>query len=405
MKEWTKPELTLPLPLKGNETGTFAGNTVRKRMPAIGRKMMADAFFDGPTEERLREVFDGMPEGKIEMIDDPFAPDHKAWERYTEPFVGQSWLDVPWFFAETYFYRRILAETGYYHGGENYHVDPYSTQKLNGMLDAMPVFDELVKVFDQGLSRAQVLRTLLVLNLWGNKADLSIFPASGGNEQVELNAEEMEAKIVVNHLNALMKFFKAGKKKRIDIVLDNVGVELVADLVLAFWLVKADFAEQVVLHHKIHPTFVSDATVRDTRETTYQLGKKDEVANAFVLELFDFVEAERIVLMDHEYWTSCLPMWEMPSEVKDYFLESDLIITKGDANYRRLLGDLHWEYDADVRQVMNYSPVPVLAIRINKSEVAIGLKPGQADALGSIDENWLTNGQWGMLMFYDPNEK
>ena len=24
----------------------------------------------------------------------------------------------------------------------------------------------------------------------------------GGNEQVELNAEEMEAKIVVNHLNA-----------------------------------------------------------------------------------------------------------------------------------------------------------------------------------------------------------
>ena len=182
------------------------------------------------------------------------------------------------------------------------------------------------------------------------------------------------------------------------------GVELVADLVLAFWLVKADFAEQVVLHHKIHPTFVSDATVRDTRETTYQLGKKDEAANAFVLELFDFVEAERIVLMDHEFWTSPLALWEMPSELKDYFRDSDLLISKGDANYRRLLGDLHWDFETDVQEVMCYSPVPMLAIRINKSEEAIGLKPGQADALGTIDEDWLVNGQWGMLMFYEPEE-
>ena len=404
MKEWTKPGLALPAALKGNETGTFVGHTVRVRMPSIGRKMMEDAFFDEATNERLRMLFDEMPEGKIELIDDAFAPDSKAWGRYAEPFVGQTWLDVPWLFAETYFYRRILAETGYYLGGENYHVDPYATQKMNGMLDAMPVFDELVKVFDQEMNREQMLRTLLVLNLWGNKADLSIFPSSGGNEQVNLDAEQMEAKIVVNHLNALMRFFKTGKKKRIDIVLDNVGVELVADLVLAFWLVKADFAEQVVLHHKIHPTFVSDATVRDTRETTYQLGKKDEAANAFVLELFDFVEAERIVLMDHEFWTSPLALWEMPSELKDYFRDSDLLISKGDANYRRLLGDLHWDFETDVQEVMCYSPVPVLAIRINKSEEAIGLKPGQADALGTIDEDWLVNGQWGMLMFYDPEE-
>ena len=405
IKKWTKPSLELPQPLKGNESGTFVGKTVNQRMPEIAIKMKDEAFFDEPTNERIQELIDSLPNGKIIPIDDAFAPDNQAWEEFVQPYLGQTWLEVPWFFAETYFYRRILAETGYYQSIDNYLVDPFSTQKLNGLIDALPVFDELANLFDQELSKEKILRTLLVLNLWGNKADLSFFPAAGSGQKIEVDPDQMEAKIVVNHLNPLMHFFKEGKKKRIDIILDNVGVELISDIVLAYWMVKANFADQVVLHHKIHPTFVSDATVKDTRELIYQLGKKDERANLFVTELFDFVEQEKIILMDHEYWTSPNPFWEMPQQLNDYYLESNLIISKGDANYRRVLGDLHWEYDTKMEEVLNYCPVPLLTIRICKSEEMIGLKKGQAEVLASIDSKWLYNAQWGIMMFNNPQQK
>lgn len=400
--KWSTPKISLPEPLRGSEDNTFVGHTVRERMKKIGLTMMEEAFFDDSTNERLQALMDSLPFGEIEPINDSFAPDNETWSQYIQPYLGQTWLDIPWFFAETYFYRRIIEVTGFYQSCDNYLVDPFSSPKTKGLIDSFPVFDELIKLFDQDLSKEEILRALLVLNLWGNKADLSFFPSINTGEEITLDPEQMESKIVVNHLNDLMKFFTTKKLDRIDIVLDNIGIELIADIVLTYWLIKEDFAKQVVLHHKIHPTFVSDATVKDTRELVYQLGKKDQRANQFIVELFDFVEDERIILMDHEYWTSPLPLWEMPESLQNYFLETDLLITKGDANYRRVLGDLHWAYDTNPSDVLSYSPVPLLTIRIAKSEVMVGLKQGQYKALFSIDEKWLYNGQWGVMMFHQP---
>ena len=41
-------------------------------------------------------------------------------------------------------------------------------------------------------------------------------------------------------------------------------------------------------------------------------------------------------------------MWDMPAELKSKLSsKSDVCFVKGDANYRRLLGDLKWDYVSD----------------------------------------------------------
>jgi hypothetical protein len=75
------------------------------------------------------------------------------------------------------------------------------------------------------------------------------------------------------------------------------------------------------------------------------------------------------------------------------------LINKGDANYRRLLGDRHWPYTTPLADILCYLPAPLAALRVFKSEVAAGLKPGQPESLDRADPGWKTNGKWGVLQF------
>jgi hypothetical protein len=77
--------------------------------------------------------------------------------------------------------------------------------------------------------------------------------------------------------------------------------------------------------------------------------------------------------------------------------QSSLVISKGDAHYRRLLGDRHWPFETDFRKIMAYYPTPLVALRTLKSELVAGLKTGQAEAVAHQDPEWLLNGRWGMI--------
>jgi hypothetical protein len=104
-------------------------------------------------------------------------------------------------------------------------------------------------------------------------------------------------------------------------------------------------------------------------------------------------------LVDHPFWTSPLPMWEMTAELQSELAFSDLIITKGDANYRRLLGDRHWPFTSPFSGIVSYAPAPLLALRTLKSEVAAGLTAETIKATTDKDPEWLTDGRWGLMQF------
>jgi hypothetical protein len=105
--------------------------------------------------------------------------------------------------------------------------------------------------------------------------------------------------------------------------------------------------------------------------------------------------------MEDWFWTSALEMWLMPGSLRAELSKSEMMISKGDANYRRLLGDRHWPFATNFADVVGYAPAPLAALRTQKSEVAVGLEPGQAETVAGQDPDWLVNGRWGVIQFWD----
>ena len=76
------------------------------------------------------------------------------------------------------------------------------------------------------------------------------------------------------------------------------------------------------------------------------------------------------------------------------------MVVKGDANYRRLLGDLHWDPTTPFTKIVR--PLqPLLSLRTPKSLVAAGIAPEKVEEAAAIDPDWMTSGEWGIIQFVD----
>ena len=92
----------------------------------------------------------------------------------------------------------------------------------------------------------------------------------------------------------------------------------------------------------------------------------------------------------------------MPADLHTDLGGSNLLFSKGDANYRRWLGDRHWPYNIPLSEVLNFLPAPWLALRILKANMAAGMSPGIPEAAAQKDPHWLYSGQWGIIQFVNP---
>ena len=420
----SRPSLPLPEPLRGSEIGTFTHHSIVNRLPEIGRRMLAENNFSTLVESRVAVLLDGIPEERIRHLSDDMAPDAAAWSSYIEPYKGHNWLQVPWFFAETYFYRRIMEATGYFvkgfaqgfapgnapgSEGSGRGIDPFSYQKDEGLATSSEAIkamsDRVEAMIATSALDGQMLADLLRIDLWSNQADLSLWPVGGESDPVHGDEDQKQAHILIDDTMDVVEYIFSMELpvKRIDFLVDNAGFELVVDIGLAVYLLEKEIAESVRLNVKAHPTFVSDAIMADVHKTAGVLASSDHKATASIgARVQHYLDEGRMQLGQYFLWTSPLAMWEMPDEVRQDLARSTLIVSKGDANYRRLLGDRHWPFTTPFDDILTYLPSPTVALRTLKSEVASGLSQGQPELTARQDPSWLTNGKWGVIQFSDP---
>jgi damage-control phosphatase, subfamily III len=210
--------------------------------------------------------------------------------------------------------------------------------------------------------------------LWGNATDLSLLTSLNYEDIQKLQGsnarKESEKNILVNDLpaafNILKKAKNAGTRSRVSLVLDNAGFELFVDLILAGYLLAEGLASEVVLHPKSIPWFVSDVVPKDFVDLLNVLADpqsfytatpdtsddespvpltEEEVTNLQSLfEHWSHLHGEgKLVMRPSPFWTHSGSFWRMPHtapEVLKDLKESELVIFKGDLNYRKLAGDV-----------------------------------------------------------------
>ena len=405
-----KPKSGLPEPLSGSATGSFAYYTIRDRFPKIARQILQDNDFTPRVRENLINLVREIPSRTIRSIDDSAAPDVHDWEQYTAPYLGEDWLQVPWFFAETYFYRRILEAIGYYQPGPYQGYDPYLKQKQQIMNTAQSSISLLGSLLAETLRdhrkgqnwQQNDLHQLLVRNVWGNQADLSMWSA-GERRPDHRSLSDQYAHLLVDDAKAVFDHLMTSEKpsSRVDFILDNYGPELVHDIALADYMLSTDLVTYIQFHAKPYPYYVSDVMIKDIHTALDQLESSPDIQiQQLAKRMKVYYQESRLLLQEDFFWTSPLPFRDMPPRIQQVLGESNLVIVKGDANYRRLAGDLNWSPTTPFASVVPYFPAPLLALRVHKAELALGLTTEQVHDLGHSDPKWMVNGNWAVIQFY-----
>ncbi len=377
-----------PSPIRTDDSNFFAHNTIAVRLPRIIEETIdLNPTFPEPIYRALRELQTALADNRpIAMLDLP-APDYDAWWAAYVQHEGQHWQATDWFYAEVYFYRLFMQAVRWW---ETEH-DPFWPKKAEELASA-----SLWGLLEQALAVSGTvedkLHALIEFALWGNRMDLSYAVASSHGNDIQADD------LLVDERDLVIERLLSGGGP-VHLIADNAGTELTMDLVLLDAILSDGIAEQAILHLKLHPTFVSDATVADVLEfiervTTDQHGS---AAQGLGHRLRQWLETGQLRLAPDPYWNSSHFLWELPPRLSRLFQQSRLAIIKGDANYRRMVGDALWPTDTRLSAVAGFFPCPLLALRTLKSDPVVGLATGLDARLDTLDDQWRVNGRRGVL--------
>ena len=332
------------------------------------------------------------------IVDDG-EPDVAAYNAELAQLGPLSWLKAPWLFAECYLFRRMSTFFKLSQHWSRY--DPFARQKIRTFRSSRPAVLELAARYRELMQQMDAHKTdktaaaeetlfaeMCEICLWGNATDLSLLTNLTYEDIQKLQGAEArrkaEANILVNDLPAAYKILTAARdaaktqptapgasapERRVDIVLDNAGFELYVDLILAGYLLRAGLATVVVLHPKNIPWFVSDVLPSDfaallnalaSPQRFYETPSEEEELQGKPAPV-PLTDAERadlaflfgewtqlyangqVVMRPNIFWTQPGSFGRLPKDAPvlyDDLKTSELVIFKGDLNYRKLTSDV-----------------------------------------------------------------
>jgi hypothetical protein len=417
----------LPPGMVSDTPGTWAHDTMSRRVveeiiPRIINDN-ADELTQPSSEHRaecllvindLISSLQAFGSGHLRGIADS-GPDVELWQGILTgiPDEKRNWRDAPWVVSEFYLYRRLVEAFKFFETG----YDPFSRQKVSGLVEALPNIQEIAGRLPGLLAtddKVAIIELAVLTSLWGNKMDLSLWPASkaqsGNDKDIESTERINEALssnkpyILDDHTEEVTRRLlktvdkPVGSKGCVDIVVDNAGYELVSDMILGHCLLGAGVCDKVRFHTKGHPTFVSDATNEDCLGTIgFLMDADNEDTAALATNFKEYTESGKFEFVEDLFWCQPTAFWDMPDQIQERLQGSLTCFVKGDANYRRLLGERQWPLDTPANDVLSYWPVPVCALRTFKAEIGCGIAPADQQRAQEADAKWLVSGKWGVV--------
>ncbi|KAJ4302043.1 Hairy/enhancer-of-split with YRPW motif protein 2 [Collariella sp. IMI 366227] len=419
----------LPAYSTGDPT-SFAYPTARERWPIIITQAIDDVYRtvgvsdDGEKSAEGKKILAELAQLKYEVQhdraltpirDDGYA-DVAGYNKELEQLSPLTWLKAPWLFTECYLFRRMSTSFTLSTRWKTY--DVFARQKIKTFRSSRPAVLELAARYKDLVTQLRtkssttphdpdadrlLFAEMCEVCLWGNATDLSLLTSLTYEDIQKLQGSEArlaaEKNILVNDLPAVHEHLlaakndpaKKNKERRVDIVLDNAGFELYVDLVLA--------GDEDVLQGK----------------TPVGLSEKEVGELEFLFAEWSRFHAEGMLMMrPNRAWTGPGSFWRLPEEEKEVvgdFKEAELVVFKGDLNYRKLVGDVAWDATTPFTEAIGPlgpgSGVNVLALRTCKADVVVGLKSGEDEKLKAMEggggdsgaRKWAWNGKWAVVSF------
>ena len=373
-------------------TSSFAAFTFDVRFPHIINQIKTNNPLQPSQLVALDELTQEIAAGTVPVGKEITYPEDRVyWETFFAEYAGKRYAEVPFFEAEAYIYYRIIHIVDFRNTG----LDPFHRVKTDSLMQHRDFVEAAsAKHMQQPtVFSADYFGTLLQATLWGNSADLS---------QLETNDALVDPalrnNLVIDDSAALCRMISSKNGGEIDFITDNAGLELVSDLFLIDYLLAAGQVSHINLHLKAYPTFVSDATPSDVMDHLELLnGFESEAVSRFAGRLEAHRSSGKLRLLSHPFWNSPCHFTKLPEAITQGFAKDTILLFKGDANYRRLFEDREWPYTMPVKGMLDYLERPCFSIRTLKSEIVLGMDGDQVRQLDETDENWVTNGKYGLI--------
>jgi hypothetical protein len=374
-----------PAPLRTDRSNAFAHYSMSVRVPKILDDVISRNPMLPPVAQqavaRLRDEIAG--DARMPPVQFP-APDASEWEPAVAAHAGDTWLATDWFFAECYVYRCLMIAVRYWETGR----DPFASAKREELAG-----EALWRGLEGALAGAddveEHLSELLVRALWGNRVDLSYavgvaFGAAGHQDDL-LSDDRARA------IPALLR-----PDGDVHVIADNTGSELATDLALTDTLI-ARAGARVSLHVKVHPTFVSDAIAADVWALLDAMDARGGGAADLATRLRRAWDEDRLRILPDPFWNGPRFLWERPDRLARVLNGATAVVLKGDANYRRAVGDAIYPDGVSFGAATDYFPAPLVCLRTMKSDALAGLPPGRSAELDAADRDWRINGRRGVI--------
>jgi hypothetical protein len=380
----------LPPRIRTDASNAFAHHTMAVRVPAILDDVLREnADYPSRLQQRIRALQAAMRADERFPPLLPGAPNAQVWQAELARRHAEGWLSSDWFFAENYAYRQLADAVEFWQSGR----DPFAPIKLAEY--ASRAHREALEA-GVAIAGPDRFERLLLADVFANRMDLSFAASrergSGASSADLLGDDRAQACHLLQRGTGAVHF-----------VIDNAGTELSLDLVLAARAMEV-LGATVVLHVKVHPAFVSDAIERDVR--WFVIGAEaraaalwrecSDAARSLRAALHARLDAGQLRIAPHPFWNGPGSLWDLPDDLALEFAGARLVILKGDAHYRRAVGDALWAPETPFAAVTRYFPAPLLALRTLKSDPIVGLPEGLAARLDTEDPRWRVNGQRGV---------